>query len=138
MTRAGVRASIRESWDRIGATVCAGAAGLMVAISPASSIDNLVGGWPATFLVGLVLTIGAVLNLVGLLKPVTLLQPVGLVVQLVPLALLVIGLCGLKTTAGVTIALLVAALGFRIVHQYRDVRTETVVITVAKPDTHDG
>lgn len=122
-------------WDRLGAALTTGAAGLLVATHPTPSIDALIGGYPATLILGSVLFAGAVTNLFGLLRPTSLLQPIGLLMQFFPLLLLAAGLFKLATASALAVALLILSLALRVVHQYRLLKTRDAIVVAAVSGT---
>lgn len=113
------RATVRESWDRYIATLCTAAAGVLAALHPSAGIDRLMGGFPATFALGVLLAFGALLNIVGLAWPSFLFQRVGIVIQVTMLALFVAALALVTGGAATAYALLLVALAFRLVSQFR-------------------
>jgi hypothetical protein len=130
------RATIRESWDRYVATLCTAAAGVLAALNPSAGIDRLMGGFPATFALGLLLAFGSLLNVAGLAKPSFLLQRVGLVIQITMLALFVVALGLVTGGSAIAYALLLVALAFRLVSQFRLLgKTRQLVAAVKASDT---
>lgn len=113
------RATVRESWDRLTATACTFAAGIFAAVTPSPSIDQLLGGFPATLSLGGLLALGAALNVLGLAWPSFLWQRVGIIIQVTMLALFVVALALVARGSALAYALLLVALAFRLVSQFR-------------------
>lgn len=120
-------ARFRGGWERVTALVLTVAAGVLVMLRPAPSVDNLVRGYPATTILGATLVVGAVLNIVGLLRPSFVLQRVGLVLQITPLLLLILALAAVAGWNAAAYALLLAVLVLRLVGQYRRLATDRVI-----------
>lgn len=108
--------ALSRTWERITAAALTGAAGVVIMFTPSPTIDRLVGGIPATAILGGMLALGGLLNLVGFIRPAFVLVRTGMALQIPVLLLFVILVLALGTPS---LALLLAAFAFRIIGQYR-------------------
>lgn len=113
--------ALSRTWERITAAALTAAAGAVIMFTPSPTIDRLVGGVPATAILGGMLALGGLLNLAGLVRPTFVLQRTGMVLQIPVLLLFVIIVLALGTPS---LALLLAAFAFRIIGQYRHLGEE--------------
>jgi uncharacterized membrane protein HdeD (DUF308 family) len=124
-----------EPWDRFVAAVCTMVAGFLSAGSPSPSINALLGGFPATFVLGMVLGVGGFINLIGLFRARFTMQRVGLLMQAFALMLFALALL-VVSVGGITLALILVALVARIFAQYRilgTARAIQVAVAVDEP-----
>ena len=126
MTRAGVWAVVREMWDRYIATVATAVAGVLIMFNPAPSIDQLVGGAPATWAFGFILALAGALNLAGLITGSYWLQRFGLLLQ-IPVLLLIALALWVIAPAGRAYALLLVAMAMRVRRQFTTLKRNRAV-----------
>lgn len=135
-TRAGVWESLREGWDRYVATIATASAGVVIMLNPAPSIDRLVGGAPATWLLGFILALAGTLNLAGLVSNSYWLQRFGLLLQVPVLLLIALALSAIAPS-GRAYALLLVAMAMRVRRQFTTLKKQRRIraaVLAARPE----